>query len=181
MAKKFFKKYMPSRHTIFNNRYLKPFSHLLSSPNLWHLNRYSVATAMSIGLFVGFMPIPGHMIIAAFVSLIVKANLPLSIALVWVNNPFTIAPMFFFAYELGVHLLHVPHEHFHIEITTHWLVHELKHYYDPLLLGCFICGSVCAIVGNFAVRIYWRYHASRAWRKRAKRRQRHVIGDIHAK
>ncbi|MBS0287864.1 MAG: DUF2062 domain-containing protein [Proteobacteria bacterium] len=180
MAKKFFKKYMPSSHKIYENRYLRHFSHLFSTPNLWHLNRYSVATAMSIGLFVGYMPIPGHMIIAAIVALLVQANLPLSIALVWVNNPFTIAPMFIFAYELGAHLLQVPHETFHIELSTYWILHELKRYYEPLLLGCFISGSVLAVLGNIFVRLFWRYHVVSAWRKRAKQRKKQLSGDIHA-
>ncbi len=171
MAKKIFKKFMPSAQTIYKNPYLKPFRHILCTPNLWHLNRYSVATAMSIGLFVCFMPIPGHMIIAAMMALVVQANLPLCIALVWVNNPFTIAPMFIFAYELGAHILHIPPEKFHIEMSAHWLVHELKHYYDPLLLGCIICGVFLAIVGNISVRLLWRYHVGKAWKKRSTRRK----------
>lgn len=179
MAKKFFKQYMPSPEKIYENRYLRHFSHLFSTPNLWHLNRYSVATAMSIGLFVGYMPVPGHMIIAAILALLVQANLALSILLVWVNNPFTIAPMFIFAYELGAHILQVPHESLHIELSTHWILYELKRYYEPLLLGSFICGSVLAVVGNICVRLFWRYHVIMAWRKRAKHRKKSHSDDIH--
>ncbi len=181
MAKKFFKKFMPSSHTIYENRFLKPFSHILSSPNLWHLNRYSVASAMSIGLFVCYMPVPGHMIIAALMALMVQANLPLCVALVWVNNPFTMAPMYIFAYELGAHILHIPPEKFHIELSLHWLSHEFKHFYDPLLLGCIICGAILAVSGNISVRLYWRYHVGMAWKKRAKRRKKRApLGDAYA-
>ncbi len=170
MNKKF-SDYLPSKKTIHDNRYLKPFRHLLFAPNLWHLNRRSVASAVSIGLFVCFMPVPGHMIIASFMAIIVQANLPLSIGLVWINNPFTIAPMFIFAYELGAHLLHIPPEKFHLEMSTHWLAHEFVHYYDPLLLGCMICGSVLALFGNVLVRLYWRYRLVAAWKRRAFKRQ----------
>ncbi|MGD9591169.1 MAG: DUF2062 domain-containing protein [Candidatus Berkiella sp.] len=181
MAKELFRKFMPSAHTIFSNRYLRPFRHILSSPNLWHLNRYSVASAMSIGLFVCFMPLPGHMIIAAMMAFIAQANLPLSVALVWINNPFTIAPMFIFAYELGAHILHIPPQKFHIEMSTHWLAHELMHYYDPLLLGCIICGGFLAVIGNISVRLFWRYQVSLAWKHRAKKRKKRPIVDIHDK
>ncbi|MBS0289448.1 MAG: DUF2062 domain-containing protein [Proteobacteria bacterium] len=171
MSKKVFKKLIPTPQQLFENRFLNYFRHFFTNPNLWHLNRYSVASAVSIGLFYSFMPIPGHMILAAITAFIVKANLPISVALVWINNPFTIAPMFIFAYELGAHLLSIPPEKFHMSWSYHWFVHEFKHYYDPLLLGCLICGTCCALIGNFSVRLYWRYHVSRLWKNRQQNRR----------
>lgn len=171
MAKKFFARFMPSSKSIHDLPWIKYLSPILGSPNLWHINRYSVATAVSIGLFVGYMPFPGHMIYAAIVAIVLKANLPISVALVWSSNPLTMGPMFYFSYRLGADLLNIPYEHFHIEFSYHWVVHELKHYYDPLLVGSFICGATLALFGNIGTRLFWRYHVVVAWRKRAKQRK----------
>ncbi|MBN9287437.1 MAG: hypothetical protein BGO43_01785 [Gammaproteobacteria bacterium 39-13] len=171
MAKKFIKRLLPDPKKLHNNKYLKIFEPFFADPNFWHLNRHSVATAFSIGLFLSYMPFPGHMILAALLAIVLRANLPLSVSMVWVSNPFTIPPMYYAAYKLGAYLLSVPPEKFRIELSTHWLFHELKHYYEPLLLGCFISGAILAILGYVGIRLYWRLHVVHAWRKRAKMRQ----------
>ncbi len=181
MAKKLFKRLMPSPEAIQRHPTLKHFSHFLTDPNLWHLNRYSVSTAISIGFFICFLPFPGHTIAVFFVAILLRANLPLTIAAVWVSNPFTMGPMYYFAYELGAHILNIPHEKFTIELSYHWLAHELKHYYEPLLLGAFVCGTLFALLGNISVRLYWRFHVVMAMRKRTKKRKINKSVDIHTK
>jgi len=166
MTKKFLKKYLPSPETIKNNKHLSIFGHLFSDPNLWHLNRHSVATAASIGLFIGYLPLPGHMIAAAFLAIIFRANLAIAVALVWISNPFTIPPMFYLAYRVGAHVLATKPEHFHFETNYHWFIHEFDHFAIPLLVGSLICGATLAILGNIAVRLYWRYRVATAWKKR---------------
>jgi len=44
--------------SIRHNRYLAHFGTLLHHPNLWHLNRHSVAGGVAIGLFAGLVPGP---------------------------------------------------------------------------------------------------------------------------
>ena len=172
MAKKFLQRFMPSPETIQKNPTLRHFSHFLTDPNLWHLNRYSVATAISIGFFTSFMPFPGHTIAVLFAALIFRANLPLTIAAVWISNPLTMGPMYYFAYLVGTHVLNVPPEPFHIDLSIHWLAHELKHYYEPLLVGALICGTILALLGNIAIRLFWRFTVVQAMRKRAKKREK---------
>ena len=181
MAKKLFKRFMPSPEVIQKNPSLKHFSHFLNDPNLWHLNRYSVSTAISIGFFICFLPFPGHTIVVLFAALLFRANLPLTIAAVWASNPFTMGPMYYFAYIVGTHILNVPTEPFHIELSFHWLAHELKLYYEPLLLGSVICGTIFALLGNIMVRLYWRFTVVMAMRERAKKRKNSKNVDIHTK
>ena len=43
MPRKFFRKYLPSHESVRQNRYIRFFGTALHHPNLWHLNRKSVA------------------------------------------------------------------------------------------------------------------------------------------
>lgn len=161
---------MPSRQAILNNRAINLFGKFLHDPNLWHLNRYCVATAISIGFFVAFMPCPGHMIIACLLAILLRANIPIAVAAVWINNPFTMVPMYYLAYRLGIFLLHIPHKKFHIEFTWHWLYYEFIHIAEPLLMGSCILGLLSGLIGNLCVRMWWRYAVVKAYRKRQKLR-----------
>lgn len=169
MAKKFLKRYLPHPDKIRNNKYLKIFGKWLHDPNLWHLNRHSVATALSVGLFACYLPFPGHMLTAAALCILFRANLPIAVALVWVSNPFTIPPQFYFAYKLGSYVLGRKLGKFHFEPTVSWFLHEFNVIAAPLLVGSLICGLILALLGNIAVRLFWRYHVSQAWKARKNR------------
>ena len=58
---------------------------------LWGFKRTSVARGCAIGLFCCMIPMPLQMLLAAAIALVWKANIPLSVALVWVSNPLTMA------------------------------------------------------------------------------------------
>jgi uncharacterized protein len=47
-----------------------------------------------------YMPPIGQMFMAAAAAIVLRVNLPISVALVWITNPLTIPPMFYFAYLL---------------------------------------------------------------------------------
>jgi len=165
MAKKLIKRILPDPHKLRNNRSLKLLGKWATDPNLWYLNRYSVAAAASIGLFVGYIPLPGHMILAAIIAILFRANLPVSLAMCWVVNPLTMIPMFGFAYALGARLLGYSFQ----DLDFHsWQV--VLDVWQPLTLGCLICGSFLAIAGNLLVRIYWRYAVVKSWEERQNRR-----------
>jgi len=171
--KKLIKRYLPTPQQIQTNKYLKVFGKFIHDPNLWHLNRRCVASAFTIGLFVCYLPMIGHMALAALLAIIFRANLALSIALVWIANPFTMPPMYYFGYKVGAWILHAPLKPFHFEMSWHWLVHEVGVILLPLFLGCAICGAILGVLGNIWIRLYWRYNVSRAWKARAAHRQQH--------
>lgn len=156
MAKYNLKRFLPDRATLRNHPSLKIFGEKLYHANLWRLSRRSVIRAISIGLFVCFLPLPGHMIIASLLSIFVGANLPLAIATVWVSNPFTMGPMYYLAYKVGITVLHLPEQHLPPHITFHWLLTELEFIARPLFLGSVICGLFLSALGNIAVRLSWR-------------------------
>lgn len=172
MAKKWIQKWMPDRKKLVNHKHLRMFGRLLHDPNLWHLNRYSVSTAFSVGLFWAFVPVPFQMVFAAGFAILVRSNLPISIALVWLTNPLTMPPLFYFAYRIGAWVLGQQLQGFHFELSFAWLGAHLKVIGLPFFLGCFICGTTLAILGNVAIRIFWRITVSRTWKERKIRHKR---------
>lgn len=170
MARNLFKRYLPHPEHIRGHPSVKVFGKLLHDPNLWHLNRRSVTIAFFIGLFVAFIPLPGQMLIAGLAAIVFRANLPLSVLLVWVSNPLTMPPMVYFAYQLGAILMDLKPQPMAFEMSWAWVQAELLHRWRPFLLGCFISGLFSGLLGAAVVNTLWRVHVIRRWRKRRQAR-----------
>ncbi|MDH3327064.1 MAG: DUF2062 domain-containing protein [Gammaproteobacteria bacterium] len=170
MPRKLLKKYIPSEQTLKENKYLQIFGEHILAPNLWHLNKRSVSGAFTVGLFCAFVPIPFQMLLAAGVALIAKVNLPVSSALVWITNPLTMTPIFYFSYLVGTWVLGTPITDVEFSLSIQWLQNELSVIWQPFLLGCLICGTVSAFLGNILVRLMWRYLVVQSWQKRKDKR-----------
>lgn len=145
------------------------FGDLLHDPNLWHLNRRSVAGGFAVGLFTAFIPIPFQMLLAAGIAIVSRVNLPISVLLVWISNPITMPPMFYSAYKLGQWLLGGTPGEFHFELSMDWLMTELGEVWKPFLLGCLLLGIASALVGYTTIRLYWRYLVVQRLEKRRLR------------
>lgn len=169
MARKFFRRLAPSRETIDQHPSLRHFRHWLADPNLWHLNRYSVSSAVFIGLLVAFIPLPVHLVTAAALAIWWRANLPISLVVIWISNPLTMPMQFFMAWEVGAALLSHPPLELQFELSWHWLSTEFLDIWQPLLLGCLVCGLSAALLGAGLVRLAWRLHTMARWRARRKR------------
>jgi len=172
MPRKLIKRWFPNLHLVRKHRSLQLFGSLLHSPNLWHLNRRSVAGAFAVGLFSAFIPIPFQMVLAAALAVLFQANLPISVVLVWISNPITMPPMFYSAYKLGQWVLGETPGKFCFELSLDWLMTELSFVWRPFLLGCLLLGTAVALVGYTAIRLYWRYLVvQKMERRRDKQRQ----------
>ena len=166
MPRKLLKRLLPSPETMKQHQSLGVISHLLHDPNLWHLNRNCVASATFIGLFVAFIPLPAQMLIAALAAILLRANLAISVLLVWVTNPVTILPMFYLAFKVGSVLMNVPVQQAPMEMSYEWLSSQLNGAAVPFILGCVVCGLFFGLLGAFIVRWLWRLHVLRSWRAR---------------
>jgi uncharacterized protein (DUF2062 family) len=166
MPRRFFRKFAVKRETIRAQWFLSPFAHLLHDPNLWGIRRRSVVPAFALGLFIAFMPFPGHMIAAALLALALRVNIPVAVVSTWVTNPV----FFYFAYEVGSILLRRQPIPFEFEMSFAWLIDGFVHIWQPLLLGCILLGAMLSLVGYVALDLLWRASISGYLKKRRARR-----------
>ncbi len=143
----------------------------LQEPDLWHINRKSCSGAVAIGLFFAFMPVPFQMLLAAIGAIYFRYNILIAIPMVWLSNPVTIPPIFYFCYWVGTLLLGIKIGEFHFELTFEWLMSGLLDIWQPFLLGCFVVGAASAAIGFAFVRLMWRYHIWTHIQRRRLRRQ----------
>lgn len=177
MPKKFLQKFFPSPEQVQNNPSLRFLSPLFAKPNLWHINRRSVARAFFVGLFCALLPLPFQMGIAALLAFYANANVPISVGLVWLTNPLTMPPIFYATYRFGTWLLNTPSRDFSIELSVDWVLTELEAIWEPLLAGSLVAGLTCGILGFIAIQIIWRRHTIRNWNKRRLTRLKHAAED----
>src|SRR5262245_22024195 len=68
---------------------------------------HSIALGTAIGLFIAWTPTVGiHMILVVALALLLRANKAAGLIAVYVSNPLTIVPMYWFDYRLGALVLH---------------------------------------------------------------------------
>lgn len=151
---------------IREHKSLQIFGTLLHDPNLWHLNRRSVAKAFAVGLFFMMVPVPFQMALAAGAAIIVRSNLPISVVLVWISNPITMPPMFYFAYKVGAFILQTPENAFNFEPTVEWLTTGMLAIWQPFLFGCFFLGALFSIIGYVTIRLLWRWSIIRKYQEK---------------
>ncbi len=171
MPKKLIKRWLPDHNTIKNHKNLQIFGDILHDANLWHLNRRSASKAFAIGLFVAFVPVPFQMMLAASIAIFMHANLPLSIAMVWISNPITIPPIFYACYKLGIILMGVPAQEFSFELTWDWFWSSLSTVSGPFLVGSAAFGVFFSVVGYLGINYIWRWKVSQDWKNRKLRRK----------
>jgi uncharacterized protein (DUF2062 family) len=170
MPRKLLKRFLPDPHALRNRRELRFMGKLLDDPFLLHLNRRSVAGACALGLFVAFIPVPGQMVLAAALAILVRVNLVLSVMMVWITNPLTMPAIFYFCYRVGARLLGERPQSLPFEASLEWFWQEMSWLWQPFLLGSFTVGAVAAALGYATVQLLWRLYIISALRRRRRRR-----------
>ena len=172
MIKQILKNYLPDHQKICEYKNLQIFGDRLHDPNLWHLNRRSVAGAVGMGLFIALIPLPVHTPLAALMAIWLRLNLPITLVAAYLTNPITIPPIFYFAYKVGTWLLNTPPHEFMIEFSRHWLLHETGAIWLPLLVGSLTVGLVLGVVSYLTINLLWRYGIVRRRRRLLQARLR---------
>jgi uncharacterized protein (DUF2062 family) len=182
MPRKYFRKWLPSHESIRANRHIARFGPRLQHPNLWHLNRRSVAGGVAVGLFAGLIPGSNPVQFTAGVLLAIagRVNLPIAVLVTLYSNPFTIVPLYFTAFKLGQFVLlqsgdSLPPLAFGLEdkgigewlpAALNWLAGVGK----PLAVGLPLLALSLAVTGYFLVDWSWRLYVRCAWARRRARR-----------
>ena len=134
---------------------MRPFRMLLEHPVYWSLNRRNVTRAFALGLFLSWVPLPIHILLAAALALGLRLNIPAAVLGTLAANPLTIVPFYMFAYWIGCIVLGVHPEPMHFELSWDWLSTELLPIWKPFLLGCFVMGCVTATLGYVVLGTFW--------------------------
>ncbi len=156
MPRKFFRKFALNRDALHSRWYLKPFSGLLGDPRLRTITRKSVVPAVAIGVFVAWVPLPGHMLIASLLAIALRANIAIAMLMTWFSNPITMAILFAIAYGVGAAILQIPPEPFAFELSWAWLGEQIERGWQPLFLGCFVLASATSAIAYVGLNAVWR-------------------------
>lgn len=170
MPKKFLRRHLPKpKKTGEHNlpRWLQP---LVADPYLLHLNRHSVSVAFFVGLFCALLPIPGQTLVATVMALLLRCNLPLSVALVWLTNPLTMTPVLILTYKLGSWVLGTPPVDMHFHLTWEWFSDQGKRIMVPLFTGGVLGGLAVGALGYLTIQGLWRWTVVRNWENRRRKR-----------
>jgi uncharacterized protein (DUF2062 family) len=181
VPRKFFRKYVPDADTVRKTRLVRLFGGWLQHPNLWCLNRRSVAGAVAIGLFSGLVPGPLQMLCALLLVIPLRRNLPVALVVTLYTNPFTIVPLYLLAYGYGKLLLGINRDDSRIEpFDMDWgdfwgsmqgLGDWMLGLGKPLALGLPALAVTLAVLGYLLVDLLWRAYVISAWRRRRQRRR----------
>ena len=182
MPRKYFRKYLPHGDQVRAHRSVAWLGRWLHHPNLWCLNRQSVAGGFAIGLFAGLVPGPLQMLTAMLLAVPLRKNLPIALVTTLYTNPFTIAPLYLLAYAYGRLLMGSHHQPVKIEPFewdwAHWIdsAQALAQWAlslgPPLAVGLGALALTLAAMGYCAVQLAWRAYVVIQWRARRRRRMR---------
>lgn len=145
---------------------MRPFKLLLENPAYWSLNRRNVSRAFALGLFVSFTPLPIHVALAMVGALALRLNIPAAVAGAFFTNPFTAVPLFYLSYWVGCVLLGQHERSFQFELSWEWFMTGLLPVWKPLLLGCFVMGTITALAGYALLAGIWHLSLVMKYHKR---------------
>src|SRR5262245_493695 len=170
MPRRLLKKIMPDRHALSQRWFMRPFAMALRNPVYWTVHRRGVLRAVALGLFICFIPLPIHLLLAPIAAILLRANVPVTVATLLLVNPLTYVPVYFAAYWVGVHITGTPPQPFdEFALTWDWVETRLVDIWKPFLVGCLVSGVVAAATGYWALALLWRIRVSHQYQQRPSR------------
>jgi hypothetical protein len=130
----------------------------LHNPDLWKWNKRTISKAFAIGLFCAFLPLPLHSLLAAALAVTFSSNILLSIGLVWVNNPLTMVPIYYYTYKLGSYIIGIEIDP-NFQFTIDYFMGSLTSALTAIWVGGLIISTITAIIGYTAILAIYKYRA----------------------
>lgn len=163
---------MPTREQLEANRFVQPFAHRVLASELWRFTRRSVPRGVALGMLVGIVVPFAQVLLAAFFSLSVRANVPVAALTTFVTNPFTTPLIWAVSYKVGERLLYLdsmlhanPIDSL-LQVTDAWhLLVWLTAEGKVLALGLVVVALVAAAVSYVTASVAWG-----AWIRTKRRR-----------
>jgi uncharacterized protein (DUF2062 family) len=121
---------------------------------------HRIALSFALGVFIAFSPLLGlHTVMALGIAIAFRLSKAAIIVGIYVNNPWTIAPMYMGGIVIGCYLLGVSTDdlvglHFegHGWALYRTLAHQLRPYLWPFVLGNTLLGIAFGLLGYFVLR-----------------------------
>ena len=130
----------------------------LHNPDLWKWNKRTISKAFAIGLFCAFLPLPLHTLLAAALAVVFSSNILLSMGLVWINNPLTMVPIYFYIYKLGSYVIGIEIDP-NFQFTVDYFMESFTSTVIAIWVGGLIISTITAIVGYTAILAIYKYRA----------------------
>jgi len=179
-VRKRLKRILPDHESVRANRLLGPLRHVLGDQRLWHVNRRGISLGLAIGVFFGLLIPIAQILFAAAAAITLRANVPVAVVSTFITNPFTFAPIYVLAYQLGAALLGAPvasgTEQAIVAAAEdagdsligfwNWLLTRGK----PLALGLLVAAVSLSMLAYGASQLAWRLATMMRARHRRRRR-----------
>ena len=161
-------RHTPTREQLEKSRWLRPVAHHLLRSDLWRFNRRSVPRGVALGLFVGVMIPLAHFVVAAFLAVFVRANIPAAMRATFIGFPVIYVGLVALAYKIGNFLLRVdamtpiqPISNVMETTQTGHLLQNLTGAGLSTAFGLFVIATVLASLGYVITSVVWRMRVGR--------------------
>ena len=152
-VKKIYNKYAPKEHHLKDTILHKVLGERIFEPALWKPTKNGIMWAFAVGTFVAFMPLwGGQMIIVGLLAVLFRFNIPVSLLMVWITNPFT--AFFIFSLEIRLGLAILGKNDGFYKVST---IQELLSYIYPLVIGGIITSIAMGILAFVVINILFKF------------------------
>lgn len=112
-----------------------------------------IALACAIGFFVAFFPVFGvHTVMALALAWVFRVSPAITLAATFINNPWTIAPIYGGSLWFGMLMTNTDIHEFNINWSSlNWslFIELVKLVGIPFVVGCLLLGTATAVAGYF--------------------------------
>ena len=162
MIRQFFKKIST------NNPKFNEFLDKYNLPKAYFaINRRAVTRGLLVGLFWGFIPMPFQMLGVIITTPLMRFNVPIGLATVWLSNPITYPPLWYLEYLTG-NLILGREGIENIELTMEWFQSHWDDIIVPLYVGTAFYSTIVSFLIYLLVNWLWIKSVHKENKKRCK-------------